>query len=69
MGLSPKPVFQPHQLGWKDLDDFLLTNFKAGVGSISISPLLYSMNLEEIVNELESKGYNVETQGDCLKIS
>lgn len=70
MGLSPKPDFQPHQLGWKALDDYLLSNFKnAGVKSVSIDPMIYSMTPQEIVNELESKGYSVEKQGDRFKIS
>jgi hypothetical protein len=34
-----------------------------------IDPMIYSMTPQEIVNELESKGYSVEKQGDRFKIS
>lgn len=68
--LDPKPVKQGLNYSWEDLNKFLQSHFGTyGSDHAYIDVRNYSMSKEEIITELEQKGYEVsENSEHKLKI-
>lgn len=72
MGLTPKKRQQDSKSGWDELNrelKFGIDKNRKSNPSITIDLNNYLMGKQEIIFELENNDYQVQDQGDYLRIS